>query len=130
MVGYRMQTDPAVRRLRELLRGGFVGDVVHIHGTMSQTMLGELSEDTDQWRLDPAFYERDAREVTLVRDGVRSEIELDPVHQLEEEFAYFGHHLLTDTDFLPDGEHALTDMRVLDAVYESAATGRPVTLPE
>ena len=216
MVGYRVQIDPAVRRLRELLRGGFVGDVVHIHGTMSQTMLGELSEDTQQWRLDPAlsgecalidigvyplnttqfvleadpsevyghtrsehdpfegvderatfqlqfpdevralctvsqnaqhasrleitgtdgqlvldpaFYEREAREVTLVRDGVRSEIEFDPVHQLEEEFAYFGHHLLTNTDFLPDGEHALTDMRVLDAVYESAATGHRVTLP-
>ncbi|QSG05699.1 D-xylose 1-dehydrogenase Gfo6 [Halapricum desulfuricans] len=215
MVGYRMQTDPAVRRLKELLRGDFIGDVLHIHGTMSQTMLGELSEEADQWRLDPdlsggcalmdigiyplntmrfildadptevyghtrsahdpfeevdehatfqlrfpddvralcsvsqnaqhasrleitgtdgqlildpAFYEREARELTLVRDGVESEIEFDPVHQLEEEFAYFGHHLLTDTHFVPDGEHALADMRVLDAVYESAATGTPISV--
>ncbi|MCU4719159.1 D-xylose 1-dehydrogenase Gfo6 [Halapricum hydrolyticum] len=215
MVGYRMQTDPAVRRLKELLRGDFIGDVLHIHGTMSQTMLGELGEETGQWRLDPdlsggcalmdigiyplnttrfildadptevyghtrsahdpfeevdehatfqlrfpddvralcsvsqnaqhasrleitgtdgqlildpAFYEREARELTLVRDGVESEIEFDPVHQLEEEFAYFGHHLLTDTNFVPDGEHALADMRVLDAVYESAATGTPIAV--
>jgi|GEM_PF-3157631 len=182
-----MRTDPVVRRLKELLRGDFIGDVLHIHGTMSQAMLGELSEETDQWRLDPdlsggcalmnigiyplnttrfileadptevyghtrsehdpfeavdehatfqlrfpdgvralcsvsqnaqhasrleitgtdgqllldpAFYEREDRELTLVRDGVESEIEFDPVHQLEEEFAYFGHHLLTDTNFV------------------------------
>ncbi|MFC7068706.1 D-xylose 1-dehydrogenase Gfo6 [Halobaculum lipolyticum] len=55
MVGYRMQTDPAVRRLKDLLDAGVLGDVVHVHATMSQTMLGELSTDHDQWRLDPAL---------------------------------------------------------------------------
>ncbi|WP_372911690.1 D-xylose 1-dehydrogenase Gfo6 [Salinigranum sp.] len=217
MVGYRMQTDPAVRRVKELLAEEFVGDVVHVHASMSQTMLGELSEATDQWRLDPAlsggcalmdlgvyplnttrfllesdpervtghtrsvheafdavdehasfdmrfsdgvqahctvsqnaqhasrleltgtegqlildpaFYEREARELRVVRDGVEADVAFDPVHQLEEEFAYFGHHLLTDTPVYPDGEHALVDMRVLDAVYESAETGRPVGVAE
>jgi xylose dehydrogenase (NAD/NADP) len=217
MVGYRMQTDPAVRRVKDLLDEGFVGDVVHVHASMSQVMLGELSESTDQWRLDselsggcalmdlgvyplnttrfllgadpervsghthsvheafsevdehasfdlgfpddvqahcsvsqnaqhasrlevtgtegqlvldPAFYEREAREVTVVRGGMEADIEFDPVHQLEEEFAYFGHHLLTGTPFSPDGEHALVDMRVLDAVYESADTGAPVSVAE
>ena len=41
VVGYRMQTDPAARRLRDLLDAGFAGDVVHVHATMSQTMLSE-----------------------------------------------------------------------------------------
>jgi len=53
MVGYRMQTDPAVRRLRELIEAGVAGDVIHVHATMSQTMLGELDGEEDQWRLDP-----------------------------------------------------------------------------
>ena len=215
MVGYRMQTDPAVRRVRELLRAGFVGSVVHVHATMSQTMLGELSTDTDQWRLDPdlsggcalmdlgvyplnttrfvlgadpvrvsghtrsdhaafadvdehaaftlefpdgvqalctasqnaqhasrlevtgtegklvldpAFYEREDRSATVVRGGVEADLEFEQVHQLEEEFAYFGHHLLAGTEFVPDGRHALTDMRVLDAVYESAESGGSVAV--
>lgn len=215
MVGYRMQTDPAVRRLRELLEAGVAGDVVHVHATMSQTMLGELDGDTDQWRLDPelsggcavmdlgvyplnttrfvlgadpervsgrtrsvheafadvdehasfrlafpdgvdalctvsqnaqhasrlevtgtdarlvldpAFYEREDRGFAVVRDGVRVDVEFDQVHQIEEEFAYFGHQLLADEPFHPDGEHALVDMHALAGVYESAGTGRPVTL--
>ncbi|MFB6090777.1 MAG: D-xylose 1-dehydrogenase Gfo6 [Halobellus sp.] len=215
MVGYRMQTDPAVRRLRDLLEAGFAGEVVHVHATMSQTMLGELGGDHDQWRLDPelsggcalmdigvyplnttrfvldadpvrvsgrtrtehepfagvdehatfklafpggvdamctvsqnaqhasrlevtgtdarlildpAFYEREDRGFAVVRDGTRVDVDFDQVHQIEAEFAYFGHQLLADEPFYPDGEHALGDMRALDALYESAETGRPVSL--
>jgi xylose dehydrogenase (NAD/NADP) len=215
MVGYRMQTDPAVRRLRDLLDAGVAGDVVHVHATMSQTMLGELGSDTDQWRLDPelsggcavmdlgvyplnttrfvlgedpvrvsgrtrseheafaevdehasfrlefpgdadafctvsqnaqhasrlevtgtdarlildpAFYEREDRGFAVVRDGTRVDVEFDQVHQIEAEFAYFGHHLLAGEPFHADGEHALADMRALAGVYESAETGRPVAL--
>jgi len=215
MVGYRMQTDPAARRLRDLVDAGVAGDVVHVHATMSQTMLGELDGDADQWRLDPAlsggcaamdlgvyplnttrfalgedpervsgrtrseheafadvdehatfrlefpdgvdalcsvsqnaqhasrlevtgtearlildpaFYEREDRGFAVVRDGTRVDLDFDQVHQIEEEFAYFGHQLLADEPFHPDGEHALTDMRALDGIYESAETGRPVAL--
>ena len=215
MIGYRMQTDPAVRRLRDLVDAGVVGDVIHVHATMSQTMLGELGGDHDQWRLDaelsggsavmdlgvyplntirfvlgadpirvsgrtrtdhesfadvdehatfrlsfpddieamcsvsqnaqhasrlevtgtdarlildPAFYEREDRAFAVVRGGTRIDVDFDQVHQIEEEFAYFGHHLLEGTPFSPDGEHALVDMQGLKGVYESAETGQPVTL--
>ena len=215
MVGYRMQTDPAVRRLRDLLDAGVAGDVVHVHATMSQTMLGELGSDTDQWRLDPelsggcavmdlgvyplnttrfvlgedpvrvsgrtrsehaafadvdehasfrlefpgdvdafctvsqnaqhasrlevtgtearlildpAFYEREDRGFAVVRDGTRVDLDFDQVHQIEEEFAYFGHQLLADEPFHADGGHALTDMDALAGVYESAKTGAPIGL--
>ncbi|WP_017343803.1 D-xylose 1-dehydrogenase Gfo6 [Halorubrum sp. T3] len=215
MVGYRMQTDPAVRRLRDLLDAGVAGEVTHVHATMSQTMLGELGGDTDQWRLDPelsggcavmdlgvyplnttrfalgedpvrvsgrtrseheafadvdehasfrlefpgdvdafctvsqnaqhasrlevtgtdarlildpAFYEREDRGFAAVRDGTRVDVEFDQVHQIEEEFAYFGHQLLAGEPFYADGEHALTDMEALAGVYESAETGAPVDL--
>jgi xylose dehydrogenase (NAD/NADP) len=213
MVGYRMQTEPAVLRVKELIGDGFIGEVVHVHGNMSQVMLGELTEDVDQWRLkrersggcalmdigiyplnttrfvleadphrvvchtrsehdafsevdehaafqlkfddgvhalctvsqnaahasrleitgtegqlvlDPACYEREDRGLTVVRGGVKAEIEFEQAHQLEEEFAYFGHHLLTGNEFQADGRHALVDMQLLDAIYESAATGAPV----
>jgi len=217
MVGYRMQTDPAVRRLRDLLDAGVAGEVIHVHATMSQTMLGELGSDHDQWRLDPelsggcaamdlgvyplnttrfalredpvrvssrtrseheafadvdehasfrlefpgdvdalctvsqnaqhasrleitgtdarlildpAFYEREDRGFAVVRDGTRVDVDFEQVHQIEEEFAYFGHQLLADEPFHADGKHALTDMRALAGVYKSAETGRPVELSD
>ena len=50
MVAYRMQTEPVVRLARELVREGFVGDPVHVHGNMSQDL---FAEDADSWRLNP-----------------------------------------------------------------------------
>ena len=39
MVAYRMQTAPAVRRARELVADGFVGDPVHVLSDNSQRLL-------------------------------------------------------------------------------------------
>ncbi|WP_135826385.1 D-xylose 1-dehydrogenase Gfo6 [Halorussus ruber] len=52
MVAYRMQTEPAVRRARELVQDGAIGDPVLVHGSMSQRLL-EMIPNPDQWRLDP-----------------------------------------------------------------------------
>jgi len=49
MVGYRMQTEPAVRRAKELIEAGVVGDPVCVHGHMSQR-LPEIFPDTGHWR--------------------------------------------------------------------------------
>ena len=53
MVAYRMQTDPGVRRMRELVADGAIGAPVAVHGHMGQQMLDVVSGDPDQWRLDP-----------------------------------------------------------------------------
>ena len=52
MIAYRMHTDPAVRRARELITAGDIGDPVHVHGSMAQPLL-EMNPNTEQWRLDP-----------------------------------------------------------------------------
>ncbi|MFC7081341.1 D-xylose 1-dehydrogenase Gfo6 [Halorussus caseinilyticus] len=52
MVAYRMQTEPAVRRARELVREGAIGDPMVVHGSMSQDLL-EMIPNPDQWRLNP-----------------------------------------------------------------------------
>ena len=52
MTAYRMQVDPAVRRLREFLRSGGLGDVVKLHGDFTFPVL-EGSYGPDHWRLDP-----------------------------------------------------------------------------
>ena len=52
MIAYRMHTDPAVRRARELIEDGFLGDPVSVYGHNTQPVL-EMIPDPDQWRLDP-----------------------------------------------------------------------------
>ena len=216
MIAYRMHTEPAVRRTKELVHEGFVGDVVRIHGHMSQLMLSEIDTgDVDQWRLDPelsggcalmdigiyplntarfvldaepmsvygntvsehepfsqvdehvsfhlsfpdnvdavctasqnahhsshlritgtdgqitldpAFFEREARGITIERGGVETDVGFEQVDQLTEEFDCFAHCLLTDSDPLPDGRHGLSDLRIIEAIYESAEVGAPVDL--
>ncbi|RJT07181.1 D-xylose 1-dehydrogenase Gfo6 [Halococcus sp. IIIV-5B] len=52
MIAYRMQTEPAVRRARELIEAGFVGEPMTVYGHNSQPLL-EMIPDPDQWRLTP-----------------------------------------------------------------------------
>ncbi|QLC34516.1 Gfo/Idh/MocA family oxidoreductase [Halarchaeum sp. CBA1220] len=55
MVAYRMQTDPAIRRARNLVQAGAIGDVTHVHGHMSQRLLADVNSNPEQWRLNPAL---------------------------------------------------------------------------
>ncbi|WP_435125547.1 D-xylose 1-dehydrogenase Gfo6 [Halobaculum sp. D14] len=50
-VGYRMQTEPIVRRVRELVQSGAIGEPCHVHGANTQRLL-DIFDDPDQWRLD------------------------------------------------------------------------------
>ncbi|AUX08170.1 D-xylose 1-dehydrogenase (NADP+) [Halalkaliarchaeum desulfuricum] len=51
MTAYRMQTDPLVRRLREFVREGGIGEPIRLFGNFSFDVLGG-SKGPDQWRLD------------------------------------------------------------------------------
>lgn len=52
MIAYRMHTDPAVRRARDLIEDGFLGEPVSVYGHNSQPLL-EMIPNPDQWRLNP-----------------------------------------------------------------------------
>ena len=217
MVAYRMHTDPAVQRARELIEDGFLGDPVSVYGNNSQPLL-EMIPDPDQWRLDPEISgygtsEMDLglysinttrfllrREPTAVQSrmaslheafadvpderaaslfvfeddvqmvstssqhahedtqlkivGTEGTIELDPAfhgeptlhlsrngvsvtveheetdaeREMREEFDYFADRVLTDGDVYPDGRHGLRDMRIIEALHESADREEPVDL--
>ncbi|MFP8952083.1 D-xylose 1-dehydrogenase Gfo6 [Natrialbaceae archaeon A-arb3/5] len=51
MTAYRLQTEPTVRRTRELVRDDIIGEVVQVHGAFSNPLLAHAGPDT--WRLDP-----------------------------------------------------------------------------
>jgi xylose dehydrogenase (NAD/NADP) len=214
MIAYRMQTEPAVRRAKELVQQGVIGDIVQIHGSMTHRLL-ELIPDPDQWRLDPALsgggammdigiyplnttrflldstperiyantyrgdspFDKVDERVTFeleFTDGVTASclashnanqgshltllgtdgkitlenpffpwqqcslhvergentvhLTFEQVNQLTEEFDYFADRVLTGHDIYPNGEHGLTDMRIIGAIYESAQTGTQIQL--
>ncbi|AQL43431.1 glucose-fructose oxidoreductase [Halorientalis sp. IM1011] len=216
MVAYRMHTEPAVRRVRDLLREGLLGDPVAVHGHMSQPLL-EMIPNPDQWRLDPelagpgasvtdiglyplntarfllegdpvavrasmdssgaafddvpderaaftlefpegvfatctasqaaaqsshievigtegraridpAFFPSEPRQVTVSRGETTADIEFEQVDQMREEFDYFADRVLTTEQPEGDGEHGLTDMRIIEAIYESGERGERVEL--
>jgi len=52
MCGFNYRFVPAVRRARELLETGGIGDVVHFRATYLQSWGWEA--DGDVWRFDPA----------------------------------------------------------------------------
>ena len=52
MIAYRMQTEPAVRRARDLVRAGALGELTQIHSHVSIDLLG-INPDENQWKLDP-----------------------------------------------------------------------------
>ncbi|WP_283402035.1 D-xylose 1-dehydrogenase Gfo6 [Halorubrum sp. DM2] len=219
MVAYRMQTDPQVRRMRELIAEGAIGDPVGVHGSMSQQMLETVSGDAEQWRLDPdlvgygasvmdlgiyplntarfvldadpvsvtaqmrsvdeafrdvpdqhaaftvrfddgtqaactagqhaaytghlrvvgtdgelilepAFLGQPEQTLRLHRDGRRLEVadgRQDVMRdEMTEEFDYFADRVLREAPIGPDGDHALVDMRTLEAIYDAAETGDTV----
>jgi len=52
----------------------------------------------------------------------------EPVDQMREEFDYFANRLQRGVAPEPDGEHGLVDMHALEALYESAETGKRVEI--
>ncbi|CQH63214.1 GFO family oxidoreductase (plasmid) [Halobacterium hubeiense] len=214
MVAYRMHTEPAVRRARELVESGAIGEPVQVYGNNSQSLLS-IIDDPDQWRLDPdasgygtsmmdlgiypinttrfilgsdpvsvqaqmastheAFREvPDERstatavyddgvyaaftatqnayedteltitgmdgqltlspafhmecELTVETDDRMFSVSADDVNEMTEEFDYFADRVLSGEPLYADGDHGLYDMRVLEALHESAETGATVKL--
>lgn len=215
MVGYRMHTNPAVRRMRELVRDGFIGTPALVEGSMCQNVFEMISPDPNQWRLDadlaggsalidlgiyplntarfvldsdpvsaqgttksphehfsevdqhvsfevefgngvtaacvasqyaqresrfsvigteggltlsPAFFGES--QLTVERGDTKAALSVEPVNEEVEEFDYFADRLLSGRDPEPDGRHGLVDMRAIEAIYESAETGKRVRVED
>ncbi|WP_137287587.1 D-xylose 1-dehydrogenase Gfo6 [Halorussus salinisoli] len=211
MVAYRPQVEPAMRRLREMVRDGILGDPVAFHGWFSGHILRQAGPD--QWRLDPEMagggalmdvgvYPLNAVRFLLDADpvaaratthspddeftgvdehvafqlefpdavtascsasyraqaddrlrlvGTEGQAVLNPafdseshptltvecgderveytgpyVNEVAEEFDYFAHCVLADATPEPDGRDSVADVETVEAIYESAETGRRV----
>lgn len=79
-------------------------------------------------RLEPAYDYSDKLEHHLTLDGKTSRQAFAKRDQFAPELDYFSRCILEDRAPEPDGEEALDDLRVVEAILESAASGKPIPL--
>ncbi|AUT02614.1 oxidoreductase [Nostoc sp. CENA543] len=65
----------------------------------------------------------------LTIEGQTQERNFPRHDQLAAEFTYFSDCILSDQEPEPNGIEGLIDVRIIQALYQSIATGQPVTIP-
>jgi glucose-fructose oxidoreductase len=77
---------------------------------------------------DPAFEYAEGLEYTLTIDGKVTHKSVGKRDQFAAELLYFSDCILNDREPEPSGEEGLQDVRIVQALYESARTRRPVAI--
>jgi glucose-fructose oxidoreductase len=77
---------------------------------------------------DPAYEYAEGLEFTLTIDGKTTRKKVAKHDQFAPQLLYFSDCVLKDRQPEPSGEEGLQDVRIVEALYASAKSGRPVTL--
>lgn len=107
-------------------------------GRIAQLTASQAAASVDTFRLvgtkgdlrvEPAFtYYGELRHFLTVGDAKTKETSFAKRDQFAAEIVYFARCVLEDVEPEPSGEEGLADVRVMEAIRESARTGRLVTL--
>ena len=82
-----------------------------------------------QVHAEPAYEYAEGLSYTLIRDGRTTRKKLRKRDQFAPQLLYFSDCILDDREPEPSGEEGLQDVRIVEAIYKSARTGRAVRLP-
>jgi predicted dehydrogenase len=77
---------------------------------------------------DPAYEYAEGLEYSLTIDGKTTRKTIGKRDQFAPELLYFSDCILKDREPEPSGEEGLQDVRIVEALYLSARSGRPVTI--
>ena len=77
---------------------------------------------------DPAYEYAEGLEFTLTVDGRTTRKKVGKRDQFAPQLVYFSDCILNDRTPEPSGEEGLQDVRIVEALYQSAKRGRPVKL--
>lgn len=78
---------------------------------------------------DPAYEYAEGLEYTVTIGGKATRRAFARRDQFAPELLYFSDCILNDREPEPSGEEGLQDVRIVEALYESARSGRPVRIP-
>jgi glucose-fructose oxidoreductase len=76
----------------------------------------------------PAYEYAEALEYRLTRDGKTTRKRGRKVDQFAAELLYFSDCIIKDREPEPSAEEGAWDLRIIDALYESARTAEPISL--
>ena len=76
---------------------------------------------------DPAYEYAEGLEYTLTVDGKTTRKAFPKRDQFGPQLLYFSDCILNHREPEPSGEEGLQDVRMVEALYQSAKSGRPVT---
>jgi glucose-fructose oxidoreductase len=79
--------------------------------------------------VDPAYEYAEGLGYELTVEGKTTRARIGKRDQFAPELLYFSDCILKNREPEPSGEEGLQDVRIIEALYESAATGKPVALP-
>jgi glucose-fructose oxidoreductase len=82
-----------------------------------------------QLHLDPAYEYAEGLSYTLTVGGKKTRKAVGKRDQFAPELLYFSDCILKDRAPEPSGEEGLQDVRIVQALYQSAKSGRPVRIP-
>jgi glucose-fructose oxidoreductase len=77
---------------------------------------------------DPAYEYAEGLEYRLTIDGKTSRKQTPKRDQFAPELLYFSDCIVNDRPPEPSGEEGLQDVRIVEALHQSAKTGRPITI--
>jgi predicted dehydrogenase len=78
---------------------------------------------------DPAYEYAEGLEFTFTIDGKTTRKTVGKRDQFAPELLYFSDCVIDDRDPEPSGEEGLQDVRIVEALYQSARSRKPVTIP-
>ena len=78
---------------------------------------------------DPAYEYAEGLEYSLTIDGKKTRKSFGKHDQFAPELIYFSDCIQKNREPEPNGEEGLQDVRIVQALYKSAASGRPVAIP-
>lgn len=119
-VGYRMHTEPVIRRAREVIAAGAIGTPRYVHSTNTQRLL-DVIPSHDQWRLDPdlAGYGTSVMDLGIYSiNTARFLLDADPVAATA-----MMHSTSAAFDAVPD-EHATYTLEFENGVYATATASQ------
>lgn len=101
--------------------------------TVSNSIAGvseyRVAGSAGSMRLEPAFEHAEGNDLYLTIDDRTQHERFEKRDQFAPELVYFSNCILRGLEPEPSGEEGLCDVRVIEALLESAKRGRPVELP-
>ena len=119
------RVDGGASSLRRGTRGGFRHQLQFAADVGSYRIVGTKG----QLRVDPAYEYAEGLGYELTVNGKTTRKRIGKRDQFAAELLYFSDCILQNREPEPSGDEGLQDVRIVEALYESAETGKAVGIP-